>query len=78
MENRSLVLDLVEWIAKEPRPYAEVMEAWKTSCPRLSVWEDATSSALLRRELDDDKRAMVRVTSKGKKLLMQSGRLSSD
>ena len=35
-----LVLDLVEWVAKEPRTYAEVMDAWRTSCPRLTVWED--------------------------------------
>src|SRR5262249_44982149 len=37
-----LVLDLVEWVAKEPRPYAQVLEAWRTSCPRLTVWEDAS------------------------------------
>ena len=39
--NRSLVLDLLEWIAAGPRPYADVMDAWRTSCPRLSIWEDA-------------------------------------
>ncbi|MDX2205522.1 MAG: hypothetical protein NW223_22420 [Hyphomicrobiaceae bacterium] len=36
-----LIRDLVSWVACEPRPYAEVMEAWRTSCPRLAVWEDA-------------------------------------
>jgi hypothetical protein len=36
-----LVLDLVEWIAREPRLYAEVIETWRTSCPRLTIWEDA-------------------------------------
>jgi len=36
-----LVLDFVEWIAKEPRAYADVLDAWRTSCPRLTVWEDA-------------------------------------
>lgn len=34
-----LVLDLMEWIGRTPRPYPEVMEAWRTSCPRLPVWE---------------------------------------
>jgi hypothetical protein len=43
----SLVLDLVEWVAKEPRPYAEVIEAWRTSCPRLTVWEDAVDRGLV-------------------------------
>jgi D-3-phosphoglycerate dehydrogenase / 2-oxoglutarate reductase len=36
-----LILDLLEWIGPHPRPYAEVLEAWRTSCPRLPVWEEA-------------------------------------
>ena len=36
-----LILDFLEWVAARPRPYAEVMDAWRTSCPRLTVWEDA-------------------------------------
>ena len=31
-----LVLDLVEWVAKEPRLYSQVIEVWRTSCPRLT------------------------------------------
>ena len=38
-----LIVDLLEWIARAPRPYAEVMEVWRTSCPRLPVWEEATA-----------------------------------
>ena len=45
----TLVLDLVEWIAKEPRRYSEVMDAWRTSCPRLMVWEEAVERGLVRR-----------------------------
>ena len=41
IENKALVLDLVEWVAEQPRPYGEVMDAWRTSCPRLPIWEDA-------------------------------------
>src|SRR5438105_4371414 len=37
-----LVLDFVEWIAREPRFYAEVVATWRTSCPRLTIWEDAS------------------------------------
>jgi D-3-phosphoglycerate dehydrogenase len=37
----ALILDLLEWIGTGSRPYAEVMEAWRTSCPRLPVWEEA-------------------------------------
>ncbi len=44
-----LVLDLVEWVALESRTYAEVMDVWRTSCPRLTVWEDAVDRGLLER-----------------------------
>jgi hypothetical protein len=52
----SLVLDLLEWIDRTPRPYAEVLDAWRTSCPRLPVWEDANRRAfvLRRRDPGDD------------------------
>lgn len=38
----NLILDLVEWVGRKERTYRETMEAWRTSCPRLPVWEDAT------------------------------------
>ena len=44
-----LVRDLVEWVAKEPRAYAEVMEAWHTNCPRLTVWESACDRGFVER-----------------------------
>lgn len=44
---RPLVLDLVAFVADRPRPYAEVMDAWRTSCPRLTVWEDAVEAGLV-------------------------------
>jgi D-3-phosphoglycerate dehydrogenase / 2-oxoglutarate reductase len=43
----SLILDLLEWIGPNARPYAEVIEAWRTSCPRLPVWEEATERGLI-------------------------------
>ncbi|HJU21629.1 MAG TPA: 3-phosphoglycerate dehydrogenase [Casimicrobiaceae bacterium] len=36
-----LTFDLLEWIGSDARPHAEVMDAWRTSCPRLPVWEEA-------------------------------------
>lgn len=74
MENRSLILDFVEWIAKEPRRYDDVMDAWRTSCPRLSIWEDATSHQFVKRELGPGNEPMVRVTEAGLKLLRTSDR----
>jgi D-3-phosphoglycerate dehydrogenase len=43
----SLILDLLEWIGANARPYTEVMEAWRTSCPRLPVWEEATERGFI-------------------------------
>ncbi len=37
----ALILDLLEWLAARERTYEEVLEAWRTSCPKLPVWEDA-------------------------------------
>jgi hypothetical protein len=45
----SLVLDLLAWMGPTPRPYAEVLEAWRTSCPRLPVWEDAHDRGFITR-----------------------------
>ncbi|PWS35110.1 hypothetical protein DFH01_22580 [Falsiroseomonas bella] len=44
---RPLILDLVAHVAERPRPYAEVLDAWRTSCPRLTVWEDAVDAGLV-------------------------------
>jgi hypothetical protein len=44
---RALVLELLAWVAARPRTYAETMEAWRTSCPRMPVWEDATAGGLV-------------------------------
>ena len=50
MSNEALVLDLVEWVAAHPREYSEVMNAWRTSCPRLTIWEDAVDAGLVARD----------------------------
>ena len=39
--------ELLAWIAARPRTYAEAIEAWKTSCPQLSVWDDALGDGLV-------------------------------
>jgi hypothetical protein len=43
----NLILDLLEWLSKRDRGYDEVMDAWRTSCPKLPVWEDATDRGLV-------------------------------
>jgi hypothetical protein len=69
-----LLLDLVEWIAQEPRLHADVLEAWRTSCPRLAVWEEAVDRGYVAREPFDGRKASVRVTALGLRFLQQNGR----
>jgi hypothetical protein len=57
----ALILDLLESLAERPRAYAEVMDAWRTSCPRLPVWEEANDRGFVRRD-----GAQVALTANGR------------
>jgi D-3-phosphoglycerate dehydrogenase / 2-oxoglutarate reductase len=70
----SLVLDLLEWIGPEPRPYIEVLEAWRTSCPRLPVWEEANDRGLVIATADPNLGRMVAVSDAGRVHLRGSRR----
>jgi hypothetical protein len=41
-------LELLAWVSSSPRTYAETMDAWRSHCPRLLVWEDALTDGLVR------------------------------
>jgi hypothetical protein len=69
----ALVLDLVEWIAREPRLYSEVIENWRTSCPRLTIWEDAVDRGFVTREAAAGG-VRVAITEGGEKFLRDNGR----
>lgn len=71
----ALVVDLLRWLASGERSYTEVMDAWRTSCPRLPVWEDANDRGLVATE-NVNGRSIVRVTSSGLALLKR-GRQSA-
>jgi hypothetical protein len=70
-----LMLDLVEWIAREPRLYSEVIETWRTSCPRLTIWEDAVDRGYVARESVAGVGVRVAITEGGEKLLREHGRV---
>jgi hypothetical protein len=70
-----LVLDFVEWIAREPRVYSEVIATWRTSCPRLTIWEDAVDRGFVERETIAGFGMIVMVTQDGEKLLRTHGRV---
>jgi hypothetical protein len=66
----SLVLDLLEWIGATPRPYSEVLDAWRTSCPRLPVWETAnTHGYVVRRREPGDLEVVILLSPAGEALL---------
>jgi len=61
----ALVLDLLEWIGPATRPYAEVISAWRTSCPRLPVWEEANARGYVGHIYREGSGARVFVTLSG-------------
>jgi hypothetical protein len=65
----ALIVDLLDWIGPNPRPYAEVIEAWRTSCPRLPVWEEANERGLVERTHESNRGASVIVSALGREFL---------
>jgi D-3-phosphoglycerate dehydrogenase len=70
-----LVLDLLEWIGPRSRPYADVMDAWRTSCPRLPVWEEANARGYLAMIRSPDGTPSVALTALGRTELRMRRRL---
>jgi hypothetical protein len=66
----SLILDLLDWIAACDRSYEEVIDAWRTSCPKLPVWEDANNRGLVMRQVVNGE-CLIKITSSGMALLEQ-------
>ncbi len=70
----ALMLDLVEWLARRPRSYAEAIDAWRTSCPRLTVWEDAMEQGLVACVTDGEGELRVVATDAGRSRLQALSR----
>lgn len=63
-----LLQQMLAWIAVRPRTYGETMDAWRTSCPRLSVWEDALADGYVAVDPAPDaphSESLVRLTPQG-------------
>lgn len=74
----NLMIDFLKWVAagprhnpgNHPRTYGEAMDAWRTSCPRLSIWEDAIARGLIRIQPDGVMaQARITLTPRGKAVL---------
>lgn len=69
-QANALTLQFLAWVAAGERTYRDAMDAWRTSCPRLTIWEDALGEALI--EVESNGRAdqaRVRITPRGAQLL---------
>jgi hypothetical protein len=62
-----IMVQFLGWVAERVRTYPETMEAWHSTCPRLSVWEDAVIDRLVR--IDDGAGRAVVLTDKGRAVL---------
>jgi hypothetical protein len=68
-----LTLQFLAWVASRPRTYAEAMEAWQTTCPRHTVWEDALIDGLIKvAGIDMHHESEVTLTPRGKAILENS------
>jgi hypothetical protein len=67
----NLILDLLEWIEFRERTYEETLNAWRTSCPRFPIWEDASDRGLVE-TIPENGHVIVRVTPRGRALLRNS------
>lgn len=68
---RALVIDLLEWIEAEPRCYRKAQEAWRTSCPRLPVWEDAFHLGYVAASPRTTGGVLVKLTEQGREALAE-------
>ena len=64
--SHALTLQLLEWLAARPRTREETLEAWRTSCPRFTIWEDACIDGLVEPHADGP---WITVSAKGRQLL---------
>lgn len=69
MTTSALTLQFLEWVASGRRSRADLLETWPSSCPRLSIWEDAMLCGLVRY---DGAGRMVELTAPGRAALAQN------
>lgn len=68
-----LTEQFLDWVSERPRTYGDAMEAWRTSCPRLSIWDDAIRDGLVRMEKGRGgmRDSLVLLTDRGQVVLKQ-------
>ena len=67
-----LTLQFLAWIGEAPRRYSDVMDAWRSSCPRFPVWEDARADGLIRQCGGEQGEHRVELTERGRAALRRA------
>lgn len=70
-QNAALTHALLEWIASAPRTYADLLDAWRSTCPRHTILEDAQIAGLL--DHDGRSAGIVKLSAAGARLLAAHG-----
>ena len=61
-----IMVQFLQWVADRPRSYGDVMDAWRSSCPRFPVWEDAHCAGLVRQAGGEAGCRRVELTERGR------------
>jgi hypothetical protein len=64
---RLITLQFLAWVADRPRTYGEAMDTWRSTCPQLSVWEDAIIAGLV--QIENGNGRAVTLTPRGRAVL---------
>jgi hypothetical protein len=68
-QNAALTRALLEWITSAPRTYCELIDTWRSTCPRHTILEDAEIAGLIRH--DGRSGGVVRLTPAGARMLAE-------
>ena len=67
-----IMIQFLQWVADRPRRREDVMEAWRSSCPRFPVWEDARAEGLVRQCGGETGERRVELTERGRTALQRA------
>jgi hypothetical protein len=65
-----LMVEFLTWLSNRRRTYDEAAEAWRSMCPRHTVWEDAFIDGFIQITMGDTaNRCEVTLTPRGRAIL---------
>ncbi|HEX8884437.1 MAG TPA: hypothetical protein VF797_08120 [Noviherbaspirillum sp.] len=65
--HEALTLQMLQWIDQGRHSYADVLDVWKSTCPRLTIWEDACADGLV--DAGPGMSGVVSLSEKGRRVL---------